>query len=141
MLSITSISLADDSYTRYAIPLGRRLQVDGEIYRGFSFPEYKELLRIDVRLREADLLVKDLYKKTELLDDKVLKLNKIIELDNTTTSLLKVDLERKDKLLTELASKNIKLNEQLNRRKRVLRIVLPLVGASIGAFTAGLLVK
>lgn len=141
MLCITSNALAENTYTRYALPLGKRLQVDGEIYRGFNFPEYKDLLKMDVRLKEADLLVVDLYKKIELLEGKVLQFNKIIELDNQTSALVIQDLKRKDKLLTELASKNVELSEKLTRRKRVMRIVLPLVGVSLGAFTVGILVK
>jgi hypothetical protein len=141
VLLISSSAFADDTYTRYALPLGKRLQVDGDIYRGFNLPEYKELLRMDVRLKEADFLVLDLYKKIELLDGKVLQLNRIVELDNQSHALVMDDLMRKDKLIKDLATKNINLSEKLNKRKRVLRVVLPIIGCAVGGFAAGLAFK
>jgi hypothetical protein len=136
-LCITSSALAEDTYTRYALPLGKRIQSDGEIYRGFNFPDYKLLLKMDIRLREADSLVIDLYKKVELLEGKALQLNKIIELDNEASALVMTDLKRKDLLVTQLATKNVELQEKLNRRKRIMRVLLPIAGVGIASFAVG----
>lgn len=135
---LSSNVLAEDTYTRYALPLGRRIQADGEIYRGFSLPEYKELLKMDVRLKEADSLTTDLYKKVELLEGKVLQLNKVIELDNTASALIQKDLNRKDLLITNLTSKNVELNNKLILRKRLMRILLPITGVAIASFAVGI---
>ncbi len=138
---VSNAAECQSTYTLYASPLGKRLTVAGETYQAYTLSEVKQLLAVDARLKEADRKINLHLEEITELKLSVDNLRLASAHDLKELNLLKDDLTRKDKLLTKQVTENLKLQQQLEFRKRILRIAGPLIGGIVGGLVLGIFLK
>lgn len=95
-----SIGFADP-ITLYRLPKGKRLQVSGETYQGYTLEEMKVLLLMDTDLRAFEIEIPKL-KQIEIDKQKIIEAkDKIISAKDTQLVLLQTDRDRITKKWTE----------------------------------------
>lgn len=137
ILLIPNFSKAEELYTRYRLPIGTRDTSGAVVRQCYIFHEYKLLLKMDADLKAADREVAEYKLVTKLLNDKIDHLNDVVNLDMVSISMANAEILRKDKLVKDLAHKNVKLNEELTKRKRIIRITVGVGIALVGGAILG----
>lgn len=137
LLFCNTVFAQEAAYKRYKLPIGTRISDSVQDYQCYNLGEYKLLLKMDSDLRTADTAMVNYAQAYQLQLDKTNELEDIVQLDNTASSLAKSEILRKDKLLTDLAKKNISLNNELSRRKRIFRITVGVSSALLVGVFAG----
>ncbi len=140
LLGLSRTCKADDSYVLYKIPRGHRVSVAGELYEGFTLDERKQLLLVDSSLRTAENTVSLQLKEIGELKLSLDNLRTASALDGKEIALLHVEVDRKDKLLTEAVKKSIELQNELTVRKRMLRIGTTVFVSVLAGLVIGLVV-
>jgi hypothetical protein len=137
LLFCNTVFAQEEVYKRYKLPIGTRVEDSEQSYQCFNLGEYKLLLKMDSDLRKADNTLVAFSETYVLHLQKINDLEDIIKLDDKTHSLAMSEILRKDKLVTDLAKENVKLNNELNRRKRIFRITLGVGAALVAGVFAG----
>lgn len=99
----------------YKLPTGKRVQVSGVTYQGYTFEEMKILLKIDIDLEFYETV--QLPKTKQQLDE----LKKIIEAKDTIikSKEIQLDLANKDRIrLTDKWSEENKLRHECENKPR-----------------------
>lgn len=133
---------AQDTYTFYKIPGGSRVTTaSGEVMQGYRLEEYKHLLIVDSELRAADAQLMLRVREAQELSSANYELKIAADLFRQESNLCNTEVKRKDVLLTSVAKENIKLQNKLILRQRLLRVGGGIMGSLIGGLIIGLVVS
>lgn len=91
---LTTSSVSAQTYERFRLPEGTRIEYQDETYQAFNLGEYRELLHMDNDLRYLTNLVEDQSKQISLLNHSVEHLAYAIDLTETAVDILQEDRAR-----------------------------------------------
>jgi hypothetical protein len=125
---LPSFAFAQESYTVYKLPLGRRVVTAQDTYQCYNLGEYKTLLLLDEDLRAGDELIEDGKKALEELASQKTLFTQRVKLAEEESSKLSIRLDEKQKALEDLA---VKFEEQNKRLIRMRKFVLYTVSGAV----------